>query len=103
VRWIERDSDPRQALDSPPGVMWHLRDAWQRRNEPSVLLVHYDDLLTDLGSETRRIAVWLGIDVVAGRWPALVEAAWVRVTARWKPEVIADHVGRATPVPLPPR
>src|SRR5689334_12397226 len=37
VRWIEQDSDPGQALDSLPGVMWHLRDAWQRRGEPNVL------------------------------------------------------------------
>jgi len=75
VRWIQEDSDPVRALDSLPGVMWHLRDAWQRRGEPNVLLVHYDDLLADLGSEMRRIAAWLGIDVAAERWPALVEAA----------------------------
>ncbi|HZM75847.1 MAG TPA: sulfotransferase domain-containing protein [Candidatus Limnocylindrales bacterium] len=37
--WIEQDSDPRPQLDSLPGVMWHLRDAWQRRGEPNVLLV----------------------------------------------------------------
>jgi len=75
VDWIERDSDPRQVLDSLPGVMWHLRDAWQRRGEPNVRLVHYDDLLADLAGEMRRIAAWLGIEVPGDRWPELVEAA----------------------------
>jgi hypothetical protein len=51
------------------------------------LLVHYGDLLTDLDSEMRRIAVWLGTDVVAGRWPMLVEAVTLLACAdapmRW--------------------
>jgi aryl sulfotransferase len=73
--WIECDSDPRAALDSLPGVMWHLCDGWRRRREPNVLLVHYDDLVTDLDAQMRRIAAWLDIDVPADRWPALVQAA----------------------------
>jgi len=73
--WVADDPDPRQALDSLPGVLWHLRDAWQRRHEPNVLLVHYDDLRGDLAAEMRRIAAWLGIEVPAGRWPDLVRAA----------------------------
>lgn len=75
LRWIERDSDPRTELDSLAGVLWHLTDAWQRRRELNVLLVHYDDLLTDLAGQMRHIAAWLGIDVPAARWPALVEGA----------------------------
>jgi aryl sulfotransferase len=75
ARWVEADSDPRQELDSLPGVMWHLRDAWSRRGEPNVRLVHYDDLLADLEGEMRRIAAWLGVEVAPERWPALVEAA----------------------------
>jgi hypothetical protein len=74
-RWIEADSDPRRVLDSLPGVMWHLHDAWRRRDEPNVLLVHYDDLLADLDAQMRRVAGWLGIEETAGRWPSLVEAA----------------------------
>jgi aryl sulfotransferase len=73
--WIAVDRDPRRALDSLPGVMWHLRDAWQRRHEPNVLLVHYDDLRSDLDSEMHRIAAWLDIDVPADLWPGLVQAA----------------------------
>ena len=65
----------REAMDSLPGVFWHLTDAWRRRQEPNVLLVHYDDLLTDLEGQMRRVAAWLGIEVPAERWATLVEAA----------------------------
>ena len=46
--WIASEPDPREELDSLPGVMWHLSDAWSRRHEPNVLLVHYDALRLDL-------------------------------------------------------
>src|SRR5439155_2544244 len=41
----------------------------------NLLLVHYSDLLADLAGQMRRIADYLGIDVPAANWPALVEAA----------------------------
>ncbi|MEV6302086.1 sulfotransferase domain-containing protein [Actinoplanes sp. NPDC051861] len=75
VRWFERDVDPRVEMDSLPGVLWHLGDAWRRRDAPNVLLVRYDDLLADLGGEMRRVAAWLGVEVAERRWPELVEAA----------------------------
>ena len=72
--WITRDEDPRGSLDSLAGVMWHLTDAWSRRDRTNVVLVHYADLLADLDGEMRRLAGVLGIDIGAG-WDALVEAA----------------------------
>ncbi|MBM0204088.1 sulfotransferase domain-containing protein [Micromonospora sp. STR1s_5] len=72
LSWVDREVDPRVELDSLPGVLMHLNDAWARRHEPNVELVHYDDLLADLGGEMRRLA---------DRWklpsprPELVEAA----------------------------
>jgi len=72
LSWVDREVDPRAELDSLPGVLMHLSDAWARRHEPNVALVHYDDLLADLGGEMRRLA---------DRWklpspgPELVEAA----------------------------
>lgn len=74
-RWIEWEGTPAEQLDSLPGVLWHLTDAWSRRAEPNVVLVHYDDLREDLGGEMRRLAGELGFDVPQERWPALVEAA----------------------------
>jgi hypothetical protein len=74
-RWIGADDDPRDALDSLPGVMLHLSDAWARRTAPNLVLVHYDDLSTDLDGEMRRLADRLGIEVDPARWPQLVDAA----------------------------
>jgi len=76
--WIDHDADPRAELDSLPGVMWHLSDAWARRTEPNVLLIHYDDLLADLGGQMRTLAIALGITVPENSWPELVEAATFR-------------------------
>jgi aryl sulfotransferase len=75
LRWIDQDVDPRGHLDSLPGVMWHLSDAWGRRNVPNVVLVHYDDLCADLDGEMRRLAALLGIGVPREIWPDLVRAA----------------------------
>jgi aryl sulfotransferase len=73
--WIDGEADPREELDSLPGVMWHLSDAWARRSAGNVVLVHYDDLLADLEREMRRLAERLGITVEPGTWPSLVAAA----------------------------
>ena len=75
LRWINADSDPRESPDSLPGVMWHLSDAWSRRTEPNVLLVHYDNLSADLDGQMRWLAGRLGITVQEAAWPALVQAA----------------------------
>ena len=75
LEWIANDADPREYLDSLPGVMWHLSDAWARRNEPNVLLVHYDNLSADLEGQMRWLAGQLGIAVPAQAWPSLVQAA----------------------------
>ena len=75
LEWIADDADPREYLDSLPGVMWHLSDAWARRDEPNVLLVHYDNLSADLEGQMRWLAGQLGIAVPAQAWPSLVQAA----------------------------
>jgi hypothetical protein len=73
--WIGRDCDPREQMDSLPGVMWHLSDAWARRRDPNVLLVHYDELSADLDGQMRRLAARLGAAAPGPSWPALVRAA----------------------------
>ena len=74
MRWIDHDAAPADEMDSLPGVMWHLSDAWRRRHDPNVLLVHYADLSVDLAAEMRRIAARLRIDVPES-WADLVDAA----------------------------
>ena len=75
LQWIADDDDPREYPDSLPGLLWHLSDAWARRGEPNVLLVHYDDLSADLEGQMRRIAGRLGMAVPEPAWLALVQAA----------------------------
>jgi aryl sulfotransferase len=73
--WAESEADPREELDSLPGVMWHLSDAWARRHDGNVVLVHYDDLRRDLAGQMRLLAARLRIDVSEDAWPGLVESA----------------------------
>jgi aryl sulfotransferase len=75
VAWIADAYDPRAYPESLAGVMRHLCDAWARRHEPNVLLVHYDDLCADLEGRMRWLAGRLGIAVPEQTWPTLVAAA----------------------------
>lgn len=80
LRWVDSDDSPADQLDSLPGVMWHLSDAWVRRADPgltgpTVLLMHYDELCADLEFQMRQLAHLLGISVPEDRWPSLVRAA----------------------------
>jgi aryl sulfotransferase len=75
LAWIDDDPDPRTQLDSLPGVMWHLTQAWVRRDQANVVLVHYDDLQRDLEGQMRRLADDLDFSVPEDRWPELVRAA----------------------------
>ncbi len=93
VRWIAREVDPADELDSLPGVMWHLSDAWRRREQPNIMLVHYDDLRADLDGEMRRIAGRLGIEVPAEVWPDLVAAASFERMRDRASELIPDKNG----------
>jgi len=75
VAWVDGDDRPEDYLDSLPGFMWHLSDAWRRRAEPNVVMVHYADLERDLDAEMRRLAAVLGIEVAEKTWSSLVNAA----------------------------
>ncbi|HET9898379.1 MAG TPA: sulfotransferase domain-containing protein [Streptosporangiaceae bacterium] len=80
LRWIDADHAPAEYPDSLRGVLWHLSDAWSRRADPglpgpAILLLHYDELLADLGGQMRALAQALGIEVAEDRWPDLVKAA----------------------------
>jgi aryl sulfotransferase len=75
VRFVDWRGDARTRLDTLPGTMLHLSDAWARRHDANVVLVHYDDLVADLDGSMRRLAGLLGIPVDEERWAALVRAA----------------------------
>lgn len=46
---------------------------WERRSQPNLLLVHYDDMKADLEAQMRRVAEFLDIAVDAAHWPGMVE------------------------------
>lgn len=75
LSWIESDATAQDDLESFNGVFHHLTDAWSRKEEPNVVLVHYANLLHDLNSEMQRIADRLGIDVAKPRVDELAHAA----------------------------
>ncbi len=75
LHWIDDDVAPQDELDSLPGVMWHLSGAWAQRSKPNMVLMHYDELSTDLDGGMRHLADVLGIAVPDHAWPALVQAA----------------------------
>jgi aryl sulfotransferase len=75
LEWIDDHPDPREEMDSLPGVLWHLSDAWARRREPNVVLVRYDDLCTDLEGGMRSLAEALGLTVPDEIWPSILHAA----------------------------
>jgi aryl sulfotransferase len=51
----------------------HIASFWERRKDPNLLLVHYNDLKADLEGEMRRVAAFLGLAVPEPRWQEVVE------------------------------
>ncbi|OZV76391.1 hypothetical protein CA850_27200 [Micromonospora echinospora] len=77
--WLWADGE---FVDDPtgPGVtlanlVHHVRTFWERRHEPGVALFHYNDLLTDLPGQLRRLATVLAVDVSDRRVEELAAAA----------------------------
>ncbi|AXV04946.1 Sulfotransferase [Euzebya pacifica] len=89
-RWVVDDADPRQHLDSLNGVAHHLIDAWQRREEPNVVLVRYADLVVDRRREVERLAV--ALDLPLEHVDCAVEATSL--------EAMRDNAHRMVPDPV---
>ena len=75
LNWIDNEAGPHEQMDSIRGVLWHDSDAWARRAEPNIVLLHYADLRADLDGQMRQLARRLDIAVPDAAWPGLVEAA----------------------------
>jgi len=75
IDWIRNDASPHEEMDSIRGVLWHDADAWARRSQPNIVLLHYADLSADLENQMRQLAGRLEIAVPESAWPALVQAA----------------------------
>jgi aryl sulfotransferase len=73
--WVDDPTAPEDVAMSLTGLIHHMASFWAVRNRDDVILLHYDDLQTDLEGEMRRLAARLGIEVPEARWPELVKAA----------------------------
>lgn len=86
--FISRGSFPWEGDGAP---WWshfsHAASWWPLRGESNVLFLHYNDLLTDLEGEARRVAAFCGIAVPEPAWPAIVE--------RCSLEGMRDSAGRS--------
>lgn len=75
LAWIENETPAAENLDRFLGFYHHANDAWRRRHDPNVVLVHYADLTADLEGTMRALADRLGESVPEAVWPELVHAA----------------------------
>jgi hypothetical protein len=73
--WVDDDRPPSTGLQSLRATLEHLASFWTIREQPNVVMLHYDDLKADLAGEMRRIADHLTIEIPEDRWPDLVAAA----------------------------
>ncbi|MDQ1383853.1 MAG: aryl sulfotransferase [Actinomycetota bacterium] len=72
--WVDDTTPPTESMNLRQ-TLHHLQTFWDIRQQPNVVMVHYDDLQRDLEGEMCRLAARLGIDVREDLWPELVEAA----------------------------
>lgn len=79
LEWLRAWMDPTESvaeqLDTLPGLAHHITDAWKRRNEPNVVMVHYRDLTDDPSGQLLFLARHFGIEVPDGRLRVLARAA----------------------------
>lgn len=73
LNWIEAGTS--HDLDRADWFFETERSYWSERHLPNLLLVHFNDLKTNLSGEMRRISAFLEIPVNEAIWPSLVEAA----------------------------
>lgn len=92
-QWIESDVPAQSELDSFNGVFHHLTDAWNRRDQGNVMLVHYADLLHDLPGEMRRIAVGLDLGVPSLLIDELAAAATFQSMQAHSSDLAPDPAG----------
>ncbi|MCA2211807.1 sulfotransferase domain-containing protein [Jidongwangia harbinensis] len=69
--WVDDDD----VLIGLAPMLRHLSQFWAERHRANVVLLHYDDLRTDLPGQMRALAARLHIEVAEERWPELVRAA----------------------------
>lgn len=65
--WLNKDGYPLWSFWESLNSWWEIRDL------PNVMLLHFDDLKSDMPGEIRRIAEFLDISVDEETWPRILE------------------------------
>lgn len=91
LRWMHKDASPLEDLDSLRGLAWQQSIAWDRRDEPNVVLLHYADLIAELEQEMRGLAERLRISVPETAWLELVEAATFAAMRERAEDLVPDE------------
>jgi aryl sulfotransferase len=89
-RWAYGDAD--SGLATLPAILAHLQTLWDRRDDPRVVLFHYNDLLTDLPGQLRRLAGVLAVEVEDARLEEYAAAARFE-RMRQRADELAPDVG----------
>jgi hypothetical protein len=95
-RWIDPDVPVDEELDTLPGLLHHVADAWRRRDQPNVVLLHYRDLTQHPAQEMGHLAERLGVGVAEHRWPELVDATSFRAMKNRAAWLAPDRLGVLT-------
>lgn len=90
--WVHAQRDGTQHLDSLQGVVHHLEDAWQRRHDADVTLVHYSDLQADHRGQVERLARAVDVDVDDATVDAIVAATDFAAMRRRAHDFVPDRM-----------
>lgn len=91
AEWVDGPED--ELGDQGAGYFAMENSFWAARHEPDVLLLHYNDMKTDLDGEMRRVANFLGIDIAEDLWPELVEAAGFKAMKKAAEQLMPEAGG----------
>ncbi|WP_207918525.1 sulfotransferase domain-containing protein [Saccharopolyspora karakumensis] len=75
LNWCTPGASDEENRDIAAAELHHPLDAWNRRADPNVRLMHYDDLAADLEGQPASLAAWLGIPLDEANRRELVKAA----------------------------
>lgn len=91
--WLGRGSMPGETDGQPYLSFFNFeRTYWEARHRPNMLLVHYNDMKSNLDGEMRRVARFLGIEVSESLWGPLVTAAGFEAM-KAAGDVLLPHAG----------
>lgn len=85
--WNWVDAGPSPSLRA---MVHHLTTFWEGRERPNVVLLHYDDLQTNLEGQMRHLAARLDVNVPEALWAELVPAARFEEMRRRADEIVPN-------------